>query len=288
MVIDCPDCGSQFRLDPKLLEPKGRKLRCSECQAVWFQDPVQDPVEDQPVEEEAPDWAEDMGMPAGDDDAQDGDAAGEQSGAETEHEPGRDRPPLDSAPPLDDFVEPEELETRKRKKPKPAAKGKAAKQTGKRGGAALAWVLLLLIIGGTGAGFWYGRKEIVTFYPKAMKLYDLAGIPVFPVGEGLDLVNMKTERGRGDNGESLIVISGQIQNITELDVIIPKLQASLLDREGVALTRKTLQMEPAHLEPGQFQNFTISLTSTEGASNVVTIFVSDEQSLKEPDFEPTS
>ena len=258
MVIDCPDCGSQFRLDPELLEPKGRKLRCSECQAVWFQDPVHGPVEDKPAEEES----------------------------EAEIEPGRDRPPLDSAPPLDDFIEPEELETRKRKKPKSAAKGKAGRRAGKRDGAVLAWVLLLLVVGGTGAGLWYGRKEIVALYPKAIKLYDLAGIPVFPVGEGLDLVNMKMERDRSENGKSLIVISGQIQNITDLAVVIPKLQASLLDHEGFALTRKTLQMEPAHLEPGQLQNFIISLTSTEDASNVNIIFVSDEQSLKEPDFEP--
>ena len=278
MVIDCPDCDSQFRLDPKLLEPKGRKLRCSECQAVWFQDPVHD----QSAEEEDPDWTEDMGMSARESSAEDETAAEVQSEAGIEHESGRDRPLLDS------FVEPEELETRKRKKVKPVAKGKTGKQAGKRGDTVLAWVLLLLIVGGTGAGLWYGRKEIVTFYPKAMKLYDLTGIPVFPVGEGLDLVNMKTERGRGDSGESLIVISGQIQNITDLDLVIPRLQASLLDREGVALTRKTLQMEPAHLKPGQFQDFTISLTSTENASNIVTIFVSDEQSLKEPDFEPKS
>ena len=238
MIIDCPECGVQFRLDAQLLEPRGRKLRCSGCQAVWFQ-----------AQGTATQGAE---------------AQGQQAAPYPE-------------PPLDGF-------DARRRTPRTAPPPQPVRK--KRGGGLFAILVLLLVVGGTGAGLWYGRKEIVTFEPRAMILYDLVGVTVFPVGEGLDLVDMKTERGQGEAGESLVVISGQIENVTPKAIVIPRLQASLLDAKGQALTRKTLKLEQEALAPGQKQAFQVPLTSAEGASNVVIIFVSDDQAEKEQDFEP--
>ncbi len=239
MIIDCPECGVQFRLDAQLLEPRGRKLRCSGCRAVWFQDRSQD-----------------MASPA--------------QGAKPEGAPYPE-------PPLDGF-------DARRRTPRPTLPPKPVRK--KRGTGLFAMLVLLLVVGGTGTGLWYGRKELVTFEPRAMILYDLVGVTVFPVGEGLDLVDMKTERGRGEAGESLVVISGQIENVTPKAIVIPRLQASLLDAKGQALTRKTLKLEQEALAPGQKQAFQVPLISAEGASNVVVTFVSDDQAAKEQDFEP--
>ena len=37
MIVDCPSCGTGFRLDESALGEAGRRLRCSVCGHVWFQ-----------------------------------------------------------------------------------------------------------------------------------------------------------------------------------------------------------------------------------------------------------
>jgi predicted Zn finger-like uncharacterized protein len=38
MILNCPSCGTRFLIDPALLEPDGRKVRCGRCGHSWFQD----------------------------------------------------------------------------------------------------------------------------------------------------------------------------------------------------------------------------------------------------------
>ena len=39
MIVDCPSCGTRFRLDESALGEAGRRLRCSVCHHVWFRAP---------------------------------------------------------------------------------------------------------------------------------------------------------------------------------------------------------------------------------------------------------
>ena len=39
MIVDCPSCGTRFRLDESALGAAGRRLRCSVCNHVWFRAP---------------------------------------------------------------------------------------------------------------------------------------------------------------------------------------------------------------------------------------------------------
>lgn len=38
MILDCPRCMKKFNVDEAALQPAGRKVRCTGCQYVWFQD----------------------------------------------------------------------------------------------------------------------------------------------------------------------------------------------------------------------------------------------------------
>lgn len=40
MIVDCPSCGTRFRLDESALGTAGRRLRCSVCDHVWFRAPA--------------------------------------------------------------------------------------------------------------------------------------------------------------------------------------------------------------------------------------------------------
>ncbi len=36
MIITCPNCNKQFRIDNSLIPNKGRDLQCSSCNHIWF------------------------------------------------------------------------------------------------------------------------------------------------------------------------------------------------------------------------------------------------------------
>lgn len=38
MILNCPSCGTRFLIDPALLGPDGRKVRCGRCGHSWFQE----------------------------------------------------------------------------------------------------------------------------------------------------------------------------------------------------------------------------------------------------------
>ena len=39
MLIVCPSCASEYEVDPVLLGPNGRKMRCASCREVFFATP---------------------------------------------------------------------------------------------------------------------------------------------------------------------------------------------------------------------------------------------------------
>ena len=36
MIISCPNCNKQFKIDPSLITVNGRDLKCGSCDHVWF------------------------------------------------------------------------------------------------------------------------------------------------------------------------------------------------------------------------------------------------------------
>lgn len=39
MIVTCDNCASSFDIDDLMLQPNGRKLKCSACKKVFFQPP---------------------------------------------------------------------------------------------------------------------------------------------------------------------------------------------------------------------------------------------------------
>ena len=37
MILNCPSCGTRFLIDPTLLDPDGRRVRCGRCGHSWYQ-----------------------------------------------------------------------------------------------------------------------------------------------------------------------------------------------------------------------------------------------------------
>src|SRR6056300_561008 len=36
MIISCPNCNKQFKINPSLIPRNGRDLKCGSCNHVWF------------------------------------------------------------------------------------------------------------------------------------------------------------------------------------------------------------------------------------------------------------
>ena len=36
MIITCPNCNKQFKIDPNKIPQKGRNLQCGSCEHAWF------------------------------------------------------------------------------------------------------------------------------------------------------------------------------------------------------------------------------------------------------------
>ena len=39
MIISCPNCNKQFKIDNSLIPDEGRDLQCGSCNHVWFYNP---------------------------------------------------------------------------------------------------------------------------------------------------------------------------------------------------------------------------------------------------------
>lgn len=42
MIVTCPKCSAKYSVDASSLGDEGRKLKCSQCQNVWYQKPAED------------------------------------------------------------------------------------------------------------------------------------------------------------------------------------------------------------------------------------------------------
>ncbi|WP_419903686.1 zinc-ribbon domain-containing protein [Kiloniella sp.] len=255
MIVSCPECDGKFRVANDALGDSGRKVRCKSCRHIWFQTPEAE-IELAPAivepSEEPQDIPESISPAAFD-----------------------EQGPLD-----DDFVEPGKVRSRR-------PRGFAPEKVKKKGkGLLVGWVLFFVLAGGLGYGFWNERVLIVRTLPQAMNLYDLLGLDVFLTGEGLEIENQKTERATKD-GKKLIVLSGDIANITEDKIVVPKIIGSLRASNGEALSRKTITPSVEYLEPSEKSHFLIELIASPDAILADVQFISDEEALQTPDFEPT-
>ncbi|HEC91148.1 MAG TPA: DUF3426 domain-containing protein [Alphaproteobacteria bacterium] len=111
--------------------------------------------------------------------------------------------------------------------------------------------VLIGIIGGFGAGLYFGRGMIVNYLPGAAAVYNMVGLGVAPLGEGLEIKNVKSTRN-SENNLSLLVVRGTIINISDKPRKVPLIRVTLFDTNGdevqnVIVTPKAKEIAPAKI-----------------------------------------
>jgi len=307
MNLTCPSCGVTFFVESGLLGPAGRRVRCGDCRHTWHQEPVAEEPAPAPAPEPAPEDApEDAPEPAPESAPEPAaEAAAEQAAAKAAAEPFA---PSEADTAADGTPEsPEPAETPAPAEPKPPAEAappdaprgapagapagapgvgeagervsrrafaKPARPQRKKAGVSLAtgWAIYAVVAIGLASGFYYGRAPLVAAVPEMTRLYELLGLEEEVIELGLELRDLKSVR-RLVEGERVVVIEGQVVNLSNREHRLPLLYASVTDADGAELDRWTFSAASASLPPGGTTRFETVAKNTPRGGNVFIDFV---------------
>jgi predicted Zn finger-like uncharacterized protein len=275
MIISCPSCGASFNVKPEALGPTGRSVKCSKCAHKWHATSDESELDAMPAEPEAvteaPAADQDVGASHAEEteetdeaelaatadngvgdmaDAQDtADSADETERLDPAAEP--ETPPgLDAAlglriPDSLDEDDDESPPSRSRPRRSPAAR-KPRRSVAK----VLSFFVLLLLIAGIGSAAFFLNQQIMMWMPATQRLYAMVGIKPHVLGQGLQIVE-PTPKKEIDGNDEILVIEGEIRNITKKPLTIPLMRGALLDKQGKELHIWTFTAAKSNIAPGE-------------------------------------
>lgn len=304
MLIVCPSCATAFRVAASALGESGRQVRCAQCRAVWLATPESalaepaagavtfeappppppPPVSSLPSEQAAADDA-DWGAAFAEEAEDKAEAAGD---AFAEAEPETDqRLPTAEAPPTAPDIVAEPLPERRDPEPRPSSRrvivsggseASARRRLARPGSknpvsrfrlspSATIVVLGLAILG----LFYLGREQVVRTVPDAAAIYERMGVPVNL--RGIDFRDIKGANEMVD-GVVVLVVEGQLVNITSRPIDLPRLRLAVRDAGGREIYTWTATAPKPQLGPGEAVAFRSRLASPppDGSSVEVRFF----------------
>ncbi|WP_448192011.1 zinc-ribbon domain-containing protein [Azospirillum sp. sgz301742] len=136
---------------------------------------------------------------------------------------------------------------------RPAPEPRPAKTKRPRG-SAKAWAAFAVVLVAILAGGYFARTQVVRLWPPAALFYETVGLAVEPPGAGLQLQNVRSEQ-RPDNGATLLVVEGQIINVSDAVRTVPKVRAVSLGFDRKPVQTWTIDPSSGQLLPGEIATF---------------------------------
>ncbi|HYG85699.1 MAG TPA: zinc-ribbon domain-containing protein [Azospirillum sp.] len=121
-------------------------------------------------------------------------------------------------------------------------------------GAVAGWVAFTTLLVAVLAAGYFVRNEIVRLWPPAALFYQTVGLPVDPPGTGLQFQNVRSEQ-RVDNGATVLLVEGQIINVSEAQRTVPKVRAVSLSFDRKPVQAWTIDASSVQLLPGEVATF---------------------------------
>lgn len=221
MIITCPECSKKYSVKTEAIGPKGRTVRCKSCGNSWHQDP---PGAKKAAPAPAPAPENDLPPPFNEEGSLGADFNADQMGGGAVDPGFEDADKIPDPPPI-----PQQLI---RNNPKPEPKKKKG---------IVGWIIFLLLLGGIGAGGYFAKDQIIELWPPIAKVYDMVGLDVPHVGEGLDIRELPPTREEED-GVDVLVVRAEIVNIVEEPRPLPYLLIELLDPLDRVVQRKKVPL----------------------------------------------
>lgn len=239
MILTCPNCNGQFNVDDALIGDKGRKVKCSSCAEIWFQEPEyveieEDEIEDTPVEEEGDDFNIDLVEEEDNDfkvDLVDFDVLDEPEDVDEPEEPeAEDTPPEDELSSESGHAE-MSLEHIKRAVKSHAVNAQEEGRSKPLGYGIAASVFFVIF-----AYLLCSSTSMMQARPSMQAFYGVFGIHRDIPGKGLVFDQLTVE----DNGET-ITVDGRIINLESTPVNVPIIEASLMGAADTPITQWYIQ-----------------------------------------------
>ncbi|KQO95273.1 DUF3426 domain-containing protein [Methylorubrum extorquens] len=243
MLIVCPACASEYRIDADRVGTSGRSVRCAACRETWFisSDEVVAAMFDEMSAAEAP----------------------ETSAAPPSPEPPQPEAPADETVPR---PRPSTGKTAKRSKPKRKAR---------RLSPALAACLVLAAALPLAL---LGRASVVRAMPQTAELFARVGLPVNL--RGIDLTDIAAFQVAADGSNpARLVVEGDLVAVARDRVAVPAIEVEVRDAGGQSLYRWTVPGPRAALEPGERARFKASLSAPPEKGRQVEVRFSDDAAV---------
>lgn len=257
MRLDCPSCAAGFEVNPKVLEPNGRTVRCAACRTTWFvpapelvlaegeAEPVAVPV----PEVTAADRADHDARRAAHPPVPDEELVQVEDAPSTV--PGRDDEPAPVAPAAP-----------RRKTVVSAMPGLRARERRMPLGLVAVLLMAVLILGIV------SRDSIVRAAPELASLYAAIGFPVNL--RGLEFQNIRTRQEIQD-GIAVLAIEGEVENVANRAVELPRVRLAVLGDNGVELYAWTALLPRSILYPHERVPFRSRLASPPAAGKEIMV-----------------
>ncbi|KQQ31742.1 hypothetical protein ASF53_03380 [Methylobacterium sp. Leaf123] len=239
MLIVCPACASEYRIDADRVGTSGRSVRCAACRETWFisSDEVVAAMFDEMSAAEEP----------------------ETSAAPPEPAPQAEAPADEPVP-----------------RPRPST-GKAAKRgkpkrKARRLSPALAACLVLAAALPLAL---LARASVVRAMPQTAGLFARVGLPVNL--RGIDLADIAAFQVAADGtNPARLVVEGDLVAVARERVAVPAIEVEVRDAGGQSLYRWTVPGPRAALEPGERARFKASLSAPPEKGRQVEVRFSDQ------------
>jgi len=235
-IIECPLCVSKFRAPEVAGGLVGKLLKCARCGNQWRYEgegaKAAAALRDMPAADEAPTITE---TPPFDPDTLDPDLENDAESTE----------PQDP-----EFAE---LSARLANVEADIPAQIAAERRQKK--RARLWILILLLVLAANGAIVVLRAQVVALWPAADRLYELLGVAVPSLGEGLVIREVAVELVA--DGESTIpmVVKGVVINQSDVPISLPVIQATLRGKDRQPLLAWTIAGDHPVLQPGDQRPF---------------------------------
>jgi predicted Zn finger-like uncharacterized protein len=236
MILTCPQCQAQYKLDPGMLGTTGREVRCVSCSHMWFQIPETAVAGESRRSAETPAAAhapEPSVTEALNTILQQDDAAFEAVLSTVAHKEAETKAPVIEA------VEP---------RPRPVKKAVVKQEKVivhnplGLGAEAFGGLVFLLCCFLTLGVLFIGKTPITRHWPQMSLLYKTIGIKVLAPGEGLRLSEVTAERRIDENNAKTLVIEGKLTNVAEHEIAYPTLHVVM--KNSINAVAKTWDVKP--------------------------------------------